>query len=138
MLQQSLDYIDFLLKQRVNFMDGALKSLNGVNFIDLTQSDSNINRETDLNDLLSLCYYHNSNFILMDEKNLSKEFFNLSTGLAGAAMQKFANYQAKVAILLPPKAEQSERFKELMFEMNRSNHFRFYDNRKEAEVWLTT
>ena len=53
-------------------------------------------------------------------------------------MQKFANYQAKVAILLPPNAEQSLRFKELMFEMSRSNHFRFYDNREEAEVWLTT
>jgi len=119
-------------------MDGALKSLNGINFIDLTGSDSNINRESDLNDLLSLCYYHNSNYILMDEKNISREFFNLRSGLAGVAMQKFANYQAKVAILLPAHADKSERFKELMYEMSRSNHFRFYDNRADAEVWLTT
>jgi len=120
------------------YMEGAIKSSNDVNFIDFTGSDSKINRESDLNDLLSLCYYHNSNFILMDEKNISREFFNLRSGLAGAAMQKFANYQAKVAILLPVHADKSERFKELMYEMSRSNHFRFYDNRADAEVWLTT
>ncbi len=97
-------------------MDSALKSLRGINYIDLTESDSRINQEGDLNDLLSLCYYHNSNLLLLSEKNLSSEFFNLRSGLAGAALQKFANYQARVAILLPSNAEQSQRFKELMFE----------------------
>ncbi|MBT4034498.1 MAG: DUF4180 domain-containing protein [Candidatus Marinimicrobia bacterium] len=119
-------------------MDSALKSLRGINYIDLTESDSSIEKEGDLNDLLSLCYYHNSNLLLLSEKNLSSDFYNLKSGLAGAAMQKFANYQAKVAIILATNAEQSNRFKELMFEMSRSNHFRFYDNREDAEIWLTT
>ena len=118
-------------------MDSVLKTLNGYQFIDLIGSDSMIDREGDLNDLLSLCYYHNSNFILLDEKNLSSEFFNLRSGLAGAAMQKFANYKVRVAILLPVNAKKSERFKELMYEMNQSNHFRFYNNRTDAENWLT-
>ncbi|NQV42678.1 MAG: DUF4180 domain-containing protein [Candidatus Marinimicrobia bacterium] len=119
-------------------MDSALKSFGGINYIDLTESDSRINQEGDLNDLLSLCYYHNSNLLLLSEKNLSSDFFNLRSGLAGAAMQKFANYQARVAILLSSDAEQSQRFKQLMYEMSRSNSFRFYDNREDAEVWLTT
>jgi len=119
-------------------MDSALKSLRGINYIDLTESDSSIEKEGDLNDLLSLCYYHNSNLLLLSEKNLSSDFYNLKSGLARAAMQKFANYQAKVAIILAANAEQSNRFKELMFEMSRSNHFRFYDNREDAEIWLTT
>ena len=119
-------------------MDAALKSLRGVHFIELTESDSNIDREGDLNDLLSLCYYHKSNFLLLDEQNLSAEFFNLSSGLAGTVLQKFANYQVKEAILLPQNAEKSERFKELMYAMSSSNHIRFYDNRADAEVWLTT
>jgi len=119
-------------------MDSTLKSLNGMSFIDLTGSQSIIKREGDLNDLLSLCYYHHSNFFLLDEKNLSADFFNLRSGLAGAAMQKFANYKVRVAILLPKNADKSERFKELMYEMSRSNDFRFYDNREAAETWLTT
>ena len=118
-------------------MDGTLRSLNGINFIDLTQTDSKIKKEGDLNDLLGLCYDHNSNYILLSDENLSSEFFNLSSGLAGSAMQKFANYQAKVAILLPPDADQTERFKELMYEMNGSNHFRFFNKRADAEEWLT-
>lgn len=119
-------------------MESVLKSVGGINYIDLTESNSRIDQEGDLNDLLSLCYYHNSNLLLLSEKNLSSEFFNLRSGLAGAAMQKFANYQARVAILLPANAEQSTRFNELMYEMSSSNHFRFYDNREDAEVWLTT
>ncbi len=119
-------------------MDGTLRSLNGINFIDLTQTDSKINIEGDLNDLLGLCYDHNSNYILLAEENLSTEFFDLKSGLAGAALQKFANYQARVAILLPAEAEHAQRFKELMYEMKGSNHFRFYENREDAEVWLTT
>lgn len=119
-------------------MHGELKTLNGRQFIDLTGTGSTIHREGDLNDLLSLCYYHNSNFLLLDESNLSPEFFNLRSGLAGAAMQKFANYQVKTAILLPKHADQTERFKELMYEMNQSNHVRFYDQRDDAENWLTT
>jgi len=116
----------------------SLKTWNNQSYIDLSESDFSIQSEAQLNDLLSQCYYHKSNLILLDEHNLSAEFFNLRSGLAGAAMQKFANYQTKVAILLPPDAEHNERFKELMYEMNRSNHFRFYDNQIEAERWLTS
>ena len=119
-------------------MDGALKSLNGIDFIDLTERDSIINRDDDLNDILSLCYHHNSNYILLDDKNLSDAFFNLRSGLAGAALQKSANYQVKVALVLPPEANPSQRFKELIYEMNQSNHFRFFKHRDNAELWLTT
>jgi len=119
-------------------MDGALKSLNSIDFIDLTESDSIINQEGDLNDLLSLCYFHNSNYILLVDKNLSDEFFNLRCGLAGAALQKFANYQMSVAIVLPTEANHKQRFKELIYEMNQSTHCRFFDHREIAELWLTT
>ena len=119
-------------------MKSDLKTRNNQSYIDLSEGDFSIGREGEINELLSLCYYHETNFILLDEHNLSDEFFNLRSGLAGAAMQKFSLYQARVAVLLPPNAEQNERFKEFMYEMNQSNHFRFYDNREEAEVWLTS
>jgi len=117
-------------------LDAVLKQKRGHSFIDFTEADLSIQREGELNDLLSLCHYHDSDFILIDAANLSDEFFNLRSGLAGAAMQKFANYQVRVAVLLPENAEHSERFKELMYEMNGSNHFRFYRHREEAENWL--
>lgn len=132
-----MDYIlTSLHPKKGNHMEATLKNGRMHEYIDLTEGGSRITREGDLNDLLSLCYYHESNFILMDAQNLSDEFFNLKSGLAGAAMQKFANYRVKVALILPGDANHGQRFKELMFEMSGSNHFRFYDNRKDAESWL--
>ncbi len=119
-------------------MKTNLITRNDKSYIDLCATEFSISKEGELNDLISQCYYHESNLILLDEHNLSDEFFNLRSGLAGAAMQKFANYQVKAAVLLPPNAETNERFRELMYEMNQSNHFRFYDNRAEAEEWLTS
>lgn len=118
-------------------MEGVLKSANDVAYIDLTGSGFSIQREGELNDLLGMCYTHNCNVLLLDVDNLSDDFFNLRTGLAGAAMQKFANYRVRVAVLLPVNAHHNERFKELMYEMNQSNHIRFYSDRDEAEAWLT-
>jgi len=118
-------------------VDVAIRTLNGVDFIDLTGKGSLIQHEGDLHDLLSLCYYHQTNIVLLSEKNLSLDFFDLRSGLAGAAMQKFSNYKVKAAIIMTVGAEQSERFKELMFEVSSSSHIRFYVDQQEAEAWLT-
>lgn len=117
-------------------MDGILRTRNELAFIDLAGTAALIDKEGDLNDLLSLCYTHACNLLLMDEHNLSDDFFNLKTGIAGLAMQKFANYKVKVAVILPPGADHNERFRELMYEMNQSNLIRFYFDRDEAEEWL--
>jgi len=119
-------------------MDDRLRSRNNVQFIDLVGSDFNIKREGEVLDLMGMCYSYQCNLILLDHVNLSDDFFDLRTGLAGSAMQKFANYQVRVAVLLPTNAHHNDRFKELMYEMNGSNMIRFYDDRDQAEHWLTS
>jgi len=118
-------------------MDVDVIVLNGRQFIDLSQSAMVVDMEGDLNDLLSLCYEHDTNTLLIGEKNLSQSFFDLGSGLAGAAMQKFANYQVKAAVVLAANVEYSKRFKELRREMERSRQFRFFTERDAAEQWLT-
>ncbi|MCF7823708.1 MAG: DUF4180 domain-containing protein [Candidatus Marinimicrobia bacterium] len=105
-------------------------------FIDMTQDDFQISIEADIMDLLSKCYEYESNLILLSENNLSSAFFDLKTGLAGAAMQKFSNYQVKVSVSLQNENNYSPRFQELMHEMNRSNSLRFFLDRESAERWL--
>lgn len=119
-------------------MDTNLVTRNNKTYIDLSEGEFRIGNESQLNDLVSMCYYHDASLILLDQDNLADEFFNLRSGLAGSAMQKLANYQVRVAVLLPADAVHNERFRELMYEMNQSNHFRFYHNKTEAEAWLTT
>ena len=119
-------------------MNVRLNHRNECAYIDMSQSDFILDGESTLNDLISLCYEHQSNCMLLDTHNFSAGFFDLKSGLAGTTLQKFANYQMKVAIILKPERAHNKRFKELIYEMNQSTHFRFYDHREDAEVWLTT
>jgi predicted metal-dependent hydrolase len=38
---------------------------------------------------------------VLREEDVAPEFFDLRTGLAGGAMQKFVNYRVRVAIVVP-------------------------------------
>lgn len=67
---------------------------------------------------------------------LSEEFFDLKTKLAGNIIQKFVNYGIKAAVIIPQEKIQSDRFKEMVLEMNKGNHFRLYWGKEEAEKWL--
>jgi len=54
--------------------------------------------------------------LILTEDDLSQEFFDLSTGLAGELFQKFINYKLRVAIVLPTPEAHGERFRELAYE----------------------
>ena len=96
-----------------------------------------ISQEQDLLDLLACCGELDSNRVLLDEVHLHPDFFDLSTGLAGVVLQKFANYHVKAAIVADLDGIKSKRFRELAGECNRSDQFHFFRSLAEAEQWLT-
>lgn len=51
-------------------------------------------------------------------------------------IQKLLNYSIKTAIIVPEEIIGKGRFKEMTIETNKGQHFRIYDNKKEAENWL--
>lgn len=67
---------------------------------------------------------------------LSSEFFDLSTGVAGAAFQKFVNYQFPVAIILPENHNYGIRVTELVRDHRSHPYVRFYNTIDEANKWL--
>lgn len=97
-----------------------------------------IRNERDVLDLISACVENETNKVMLYEANLSPEFFDLKTNLAGAVLQKFANYHLRGAALISLDKIKSERFKELIFECNRGNLFRFFEDREAAEKWLAS
>ncbi len=118
-------------------MDALLKARQNIQFIDLSENDLVITCESDLNDLMGLCYEYNANYLLLTDLNLAPDFFDLKTGLAGAALQKFANYQVKVAVIFSTNTDHNPRFRELEYELNRNQQIRFFKDREKAEAWLT-
>jgi hypothetical protein len=67
----------------------------------LMASDSGISIRSisDISDALGTCI--GSTGLILTENDLAREFFDLSSGLAGELFQKFTNYKIRVVIVLP-------------------------------------
>ena len=74
--------------------------------------------------------------LILTEQDLGPQFFDLRTGLAGEAFQKFTNYRIRVAIVLPDTSVHGERFSELANEHKSHNMIRFVSSLDEAKSWL--
>ncbi|MCX6143490.1 MAG: DUF4180 domain-containing protein [Ignavibacteriales bacterium] len=109
----------------------------GCRFIEGAATERFIEREKDAVALIGLCGEHSAERLLLYAGNLSESFFDLKSGLAGAVLQKFANYHVKVALVISADLVQG-RFKEYVLEANRGNQFRAFQERNDAEIWLTS
>jgi len=107
-----------------------------VSYLESAAGSEPIRSEQDALDAIAQGWEHGTSRLLLHADMLSDEFMNLRTGLAGAILQKFANYGLKAAVVLPDSRSLKGRFKELVAEANRSREFRVFENRDEAEAWL--
>lgn len=99
-------------------------------------ADLTIASENDILDLIVFCGENETHRLLFHQENLSPDFFDLKTGLAGLLFQKLANYHLKTAVLVSLDSIQNPRFKELIYECNRGQQIRFYEDKSLAEDWL--
>jgi len=93
--------------------------------------------DRDLNDLFSLCYEHDTNRILLYAANLPDGFCDLSTGIAGQILQKCAQYQVRLAIVIPPETKQTDTFRHMVQELNQTHEAHIAENDQDAVDWLT-
>jgi hypothetical protein len=74
--------------------------------------------------------------LILAEEDLCAEFFDLRTRLAGEVFQKFSNYRARLALVVPNPGAHGERFAELAFEHRTHPHVRIFASAHEAKGWL--
>jgi hypothetical protein len=68
---------------------------------------------------------------------MTPKFFDLSSGEAGAILQKLRNYRIRVALVCPPRSLQfSARFAEMAAEETRGKHFGVVESVGAAREWL--
>lgn len=92
--------------------------------------------ESDVLDIIGLCISNNIKLLVLGEEAFTEEFINLKSGLAGIVLQKFMNYHIKVSAIIEDKNKVEGRFKELIYELNKSSNFRVFDNSIDAENWI--
>jgi hypothetical protein len=76
--------------------------------------------------------------IILNKSVICEDFFNLSTRLAGEILQKFINYQVKIAIVGDFSMYSSKSLKDFIYESNKGKDIFFLSNEKEAIEKLST
>jgi PadR family transcriptional regulator AphA len=92
--------------------------------------------EQDAVDVVGACGEEGVVGVLLREENLSDDFFDLKTGLAGAVLLKWSTYAVKAAAVVSPGKIGNGKFYEFVLETNRGRQFFVANDRKAAEEWL--
>lgn len=74
--------------------------------------------------------------LVLTEDDVSSDFFDLKSGLAGELFQKFANYALCLAIIVPRPERYGERFVELAREHASHDRIRILRCKDDAVTWL--
>ena len=99
----------------------------------IESSDILINEPQDALDLMAtIMHMYDCNRIVISESSITKSFFDLKTGIAGEILQKFSNYQTKLAIVGDFSNYNSKSLRDFIFESNKGSQVFFLSDEEEA------
>jgi len=88
--------------------------------------------------VVTACIESGNRRLLLDVDALPAEFFDLSTGVAGALVQRLTMYEIRMAGVVPDPSIHSRPFQDFAREANAGRSwFRFFPDRAQAVAWLT-
>ena len=93
--------------------------------------------QTALDLMMSVGYETECSRIALPKQAVAEKFFSLGTGLAGDVLQKFVNYQVKLAIIGDFSGYQSKPLRDFIYESNRGRYIFFVGTEEEAAEKLT-
>lgn len=88
-------------------------------------------------DLMAEADYYGARSLILIEDQFAPEFFDLSTKIAGEILQKFSNYQVKMAIIGEFNKHESKSLKAFTRESNKGNLIFFVPDLKTAIEKIT-
>ncbi|MBE0662253.1 MAG: DUF4180 domain-containing protein [Bacteroidales bacterium] len=106
--------------------------INDVKIAEVISEDILINSVDDTINLLGNLYYQGFDKIIIHEKNLTPDFFDLKNRIAGDILQKFSNYRMPLAIIGDFSKYSGKSVNAFMFECNRGKQINFVGSLAEA------
>jgi len=83
-------------------------------------------------DLLGNLYYQDFDKIIIHEKNITPDFFDLKNKLAGDILQKFSQYRMPLAIVGDFSKFESKSLNDFIYESNNGKQVNFVSSISEA------
>lgn len=112
-------------------------NINDTKIAEVISADNIINNTSDGLDLLGNLYYQEFDKIIVHEKNITPDFFDLKNGMAGEILQKFSNYRVRLAIVGDFSKYTSKSLNDFIFESNKGKQINFVGSQSEAIKALT-
>lgn len=91
-----------------------------------------INNVNDALDLMANVRYQECDKMILRKEQITDDFFELKTGLAGEILQKYTNYQMRVAIVGEFTDYNSKSLNDFIYECNQGNKILFKSTEDEA------
>jgi hypothetical protein len=110
--------------------------INEVCIAEIVSGDIEIRNVQNALDILSECYSRGASSIILNEKNIVPDFFDLKTGLAGEILRKFSMYHFKLAIVGDFSDISSKSLKDFIYESNKTGDTCFVSSVDEAKERL--
>ena len=117
-------------------MDFTIQEFNEIKVAVIDSPGLEIKNEQEALDLMANAGYQRATAIILPAENLSADFFDLKTGLAGDILQKFSNYRMKLAIIGSFEGYKSRSLAAFIRESNRGNLIFFVPDMDTALTFL--
>jgi uncharacterized membrane protein len=114
-----------------------LNNINGISIAEVISEGVIIHETQDALDLMADCGYRGARSIIIRERNIIPDFFDLKTGIAGDILQKFSNYDVRLAIVGDFSRYTSKSLRDFVRESNRVGRINFVGSLQEAKDKLT-
>ncbi|MGD2033842.1 MAG: DUF4180 domain-containing protein [Bacteroidales bacterium] len=113
-----------------------ISEYSGINLAEVISENIEICQVQDALDIIGNCDYRGARNIIIHQKNICPDFFDLSTGIAGEILQKFSTYRVKLAIVGDFSKFKSKSLKDFMYESNNLGRILFVGSVAEAKERL--
>lgn len=110
-------------------MEFALLQVDDITISEIDSDGVILKNEQDAVDLLSEGV---SDHVIVREQNVSADFFDLSTRVAGEILQKLSTYHTKLAIVGDFSKYPSKTLKDFIYECNKTKDHIFVQTKEEA------
>lgn len=118
-------------------MELILVDEGGVKVVEGVPAEVFMSSVQDIDRVIEACLSDGAQAALLYAANLPGAFFDLSSGVAGAILQKLRNYRIRLAVVCPAGSVRfSSRFGEMLADERRGTHFGLFETRHAAAQWL--
>ena len=106
--------------------------INNIEIAEVISDKILIQNPDDALDLIGNLYYQGFDKIIIYEKNLTPDFFDLKNKLAGEILQKVSNYRMKLTIIGDFSNLKSKSLTDFIYESNKGSQVNFKETLQKA------